>query len=220
MQRNIINQGNVSLRKRVFGFLGFHFFFYLVLLVLSLPMLVSGFMLAALGVSENYSRPILIGIEICFVLLLLWKLAEEGMTIRHIIAGYAIRTKEGKILNPLLLYLRELFTYVTCFYTLIKIVTKPLIMRSLNYSNDEKYFVKVQDGKIYTSEKSVGELQFNSDIKKSSSKFFDDINNNGLLHDNLFSTYALEKSRLSVIESLFKSKKNNKMAAIQTQESA
>lgn len=198
-----------SIKRRFVGFISFHFFFYLILIILSAPMVVSIYLLSLLGVPQEYNKNISLGIEISFIVLTLWIFAEEGMTLRHFIAGYSIKRKDGKMLNPIVLYLREIITYLTGLYIIFKIGMIPLLKRSINYTNEDKHYVNEREGKLYYSKKSVGEMQFESDINKTTYNVFNEIQKKGFLHDNLFSTEAHIVSRRIILRKILNFRKNN-----------
>lgn len=135
----------------------------------------------------------------------LWKLSNHGMTIRHFLAGYQVRHKDGKIPNVFVLYAREFVAVATSFLVLLKVMVPALMKRGLSagLSDEDKHIVvKNSNGDHFVSRNNIGTMrdnQMNAEVQASMQNEIVKIHHDEWFHDKLFSTAPVIASRMEVL---------------------
>jgi hypothetical protein len=197
-----------SLRLRIFSFVVFNYFTFVFF---------GG--LANIGFNPNpnaiiqFTKYISVALQMGAFLYFVFKLSKFGMTFRHFIFGYQVlNNHDATPVGIVKLYAREVVALV-CGLALGFKLLAPLLLKTMAsaLSKDyEKHVVVTKDDNVYISNKNLGQLkteQYNAELKNNMADEFQDMNENGVIHDRIFKTTPVDISRTEVLKMIFK--KNN-----------
>lgn len=136
-----------------------------------------------------------------------YRLSLFGMTMRHLISGYSIRSAKNQLpLNVFMLYIREVICVFSGILVFFKVIAPSLLKRGIDTVNDDKHVVTQVNGNLYVSAQSVGSMKddrMNSEISDAVQNEVVKIAENGFLHDKIFQTYAIMTPRWTAFKGIF-----------------